>query len=508
MDQQKTRWNSTLLAVMAFATAMIFAVTVPAMAQDTRQVSEPKIPPACIQLPAHLRAMGNKLRARDESKLDTLRIQKAIDACGPGKSVELRLSGDNDALLTGPLEMRSGVTLLVDKGVTLFGSRNPADYEYPSSKPGPGLCGTILPARPQGNSPRREGVGQPSGYRTASGTRPGAGRILGCRPLISIIDAKNVGIMGDGVIDGRGYATILGKDYSWWQLARRAEPGNQRYLNPRMIVARNADGLVLYRITLHNSTNYHVSVSGTNGFTAWGVHILTPTTRGMDARNTDGIDPGSSTNITVAQSWIDNGDDNIAIKTGVSHMSVIDNHFYDGHGMSIGSETFTGDSDLLVDGLSEDHTTSGIRIKSNVTRGGLVHDLVYRNICMREVANPIAISPYYNNQTVEGFVDPGLKGNRIPDYKGITIENVTDTTAGNVLLAGYDDAHRTEVKLNGVYIRGITPAQVHGEFATATVGPLGTNLNFDQTQIKVVPAAAKALTGPAYTCTGKFPPMQ
>ena len=61
---------------------------------------------------------------------------------------------------------------------------------------------------------------------------------------------------------------------------------------PRMIVANHADGLVLYRITLHNSTNFHVSVNQTNGFTAWGVHLLTPTVKGMDARNTDGIDPG------------------------------------------------------------------------------------------------------------------------------------------------------------------------------------------------------------------------
>jgi polygalacturonase len=36
---------------------------------------------------------------------------------------------------------------------------------------------------------------------------------------------------------------------------------------------------------------------------------------------------------------------------------------------------------LLVVGL--DHTTSGIRIKSNVTLGRTVHDLVYRDICMR-----------------------------------------------------------------------------------------------------------------------------
>ena len=121
----------------------------------------------------------------------------------------------------------------------------------------------------------------------------------GCRPLITI-NVKNAAIMGDGVIDGRGYAKLLGKDYSWWEMARKAEPHDDLYYYARMIVASNADGLVLYRITLHNSPNFHVSVNGTNGFTAWGVHLLTPVNKKLigtanDARNTDGIDPGTST---------------------------------------------------------------------------------------------------------------------------------------------------------------------------------------------------------------------
>jgi polygalacturonase len=493
------------------AIAMLLS-TIAATAQDTRQVTEPKIPASCVQLPAQLQAVGDKLAEEDERKLDTARIQSALDKCKPGMAVELKPSSGNNAFLSGPLEMRTGVTLLIDEGVTLFGSRDPAVYESKTAEskiPGestaagatPGLCGTIAAGAP------------PAVFPAPQRSAPARG---GCRPFISINDAKDVGIMGDGVIDGRGYAKLLGKDYSWWEMARKAEPKNERYFTTRMIVASHADGLVLYRITLHNSTNFHVSVNQTNGFTAWGVHLLTPTTKGMDARNTDGIDPGSSSNVTVAHSWIDNGDDNIAIKTGTTHMSVLDNHFYSGHGMSIGSETYSGDSFLLVDGLTEDHTTSGIRIKSNVTRGGPVHDLTYQNICMRGVKNPIAISPYYTNQTAEGFEDPKYTGDRIPDYKTITIRNVIDTTPGDVLIAGLNDDHRTEVTLDGVRIDGITPQQVHGHFATVTLGPLGTNLNFSAADIKVIPAKAvpaaatadAATSQPAFSCEEKFVPMQ
>jgi hypothetical protein len=154
-----------------------------------------------------------------------------------------------------------------------------------------------------------------------------------------------------------------------------------------------------------------------------GVHLLTSTVAGTDARNTDGIDPGNSQNATVAKSWIKNGDDNIAIKANVQHMSVLENHFYSGHGMSMGSEARDEDG-ILVDTLTLDHTTSGVRIKANVQRGGLIRNIVYRNVCMKDVPVPISISPFYNGQTTDGIVDLGMKGNLIPDYKGIRFENV------------------------------------------------------------------------------------
>ena len=450
------------------------------LAQDTRTVTEPKIPAACARLKASIAAPGGKIAEADEARMDTTRIQDAIDHCKAGLAVELAL-GDAptaNAFLSGPLELREGVTLLVDKGVTLYGSRRASDYDVT-----PGMCGVM----------QKE-------------------RFRGCKSFLTI-RAKNTAIMGDGVIDGRGGAKLLDKGYSWWELAVKAEPGNVPYSDPRLIDAAQADGFILYRITLHNSPNFHVGVNGTNGFTAWGVHLKTPSyvqaANEARPRNTDGIDPGSSTNVTITKSWIDNGDDNIAIKTGVTHMSVLDNHFYSGHGMSIGSETNTGDSFLLVDGLTEDHTTSGIRIKSNVTRGGLVHDMVYRNICMRDVQVPIAISPYYNNGTIDQFFDPGFKGDKIPDYKSIKIEHVMDLTPGDVLIAGNDETHRTQVELMDVTIKGITPAQVHVKLADIVT--MGTNIPLEPSatnkDVKVVAVGDKA-PGKGYPCEGKFLPMR
>src|SRR5258707_8026436 len=124
---------------------VLFPIAATVRAQDTRQVIEPKIPASCMQLPAQLRAMGDKLAEADEGKLDTARIQSALDKCKPGMAVELKPADGNNAFLSGPLEMRTGVTLLIDEGVTLFGSRDAAVYEIKTGEiktegATPGLC--------------------------------------------------------------------------------------------------------------------------------------------------------------------------------------------------------------------------------------------------------------------------------------------------------------------------------------------------------------------------------
>jgi polygalacturonase len=439
-------------------------------AQDTRHVVEPIIPASCVVLKADLHEAENALAAADETRLDTQRIQAALDHCGAGKAVELAINGEGNAFLSGPLELRTGVTLLIDKGVTLYASRNPRDFDTT-----PGTCGISGPE-----------------------SRP-------CKPLISVMNVSNAAVMGDGAIDGRGDRGVLGKSYTWWQQSRAAEPTNARYSAPRLIIADHADGFILYRIRLHNSPNFHVAVNNTNGFTAWGVHLLTPTVQGTDARNTDGIDPGNSENVTITKSWIKNGDDNIAIKANVHHMSVIDNHFYDGHGMSMGSEA-RDESDILVDTLTLDHTSSGIRIKSNVQRGGTVRNISYRNICMQDVAVPISISPFYNGMTTDGIQDLGMQGNRIPDYKDIAFENILSLTPGIAQVAGLNTQHLTEITLNGIEIRGIQPTQVHAQFAKITVGPKGANFTFTGNDVTTMPTNVPLKM--SFSCEGKLVPYQ
>ena len=190
---------------------------VAAGAQDTRVVTEPVIPQACLKLTAMLASVGDKVAEADEEKLDTARIQKALDGCKAGQAVELAVAPGKNAFLTGPLELRSGVTLLIDKGVTLFGSRDPAVYEIAAARTrrrAPIKCGTT-PATAGARSGRRQAVAQGQ-----ASLRRG-----GCRPLIAATNVTNAAVMGDGARStDAGYAKLKGHDFTWWEMARKAEP--------------------------------------------------------------------------------------------------------------------------------------------------------------------------------------------------------------------------------------------------------------------------------------------
>jgi polygalacturonase len=389
-------------------------------AQDSRQVTEPTIPPACAVLTAHHAAPGGVLTDAAERAPDTARIQQAIDTCLPGKAVELKPEGRSNIFLSGPIQLKPGVTLLIDANAALFASRNPRDYDVQ-----PGSCGIVGDRGP------------------------------GCKSLIIADHAPGSGIMGDGAIDGRGGAKLIGQDKSWWDLAKEAKVYDRNQAVTRLLVVRNSDNFTLYRITMRNSPNFHVSVNNTNGFTAWGVKIKTPHT----ARNTDGIDPSSSTNVTIRNCDIDTGDDNVAIKSGPSgpssHITIANNRFYHGHGMSIGSNTDGGVGHVRVNNLSIDGADNGIRIKSDRSRGGLVEDVAYENVCIRNVPNPVILTSMYTT-------NPGTK---IPVYRDIRLKDVHAVTPGWLTLLGADPQHKVSVAFDNVALDGLTPDQRKAENA-------------------------------------------
>jgi polygalacturonase len=391
------------------ATPLLLLGATPATAQDRRTVTEPTLPTtACVILQP---GPGDQAET----------IRKALDKC-KGHTVKLA-AGRYDS---GPIEFPMDTTLWLDKGALLSAIPDPRLFDD-----GTGACGTIDQ------------------------------RGRACRPLIHIADASNVGIVGDGIIDGNGGQVMVGKTETWWQLARRAQKEDGRQNVPRLIVIDRGRNVTLYRVRLANSPNFHVTANRVQGLTVWGVIIDTP----ADARNTDGIDPGATDDVTIAHTFIRTGDDNIAIKAGKTggtrYVSILDNHFYSGHGMSIGSETNGGVSHVLVRNMTLDGTTSGLRIKSDISRGGLVEDVTYENVCLRDNKRPIDLYTAY---------DTGAKGDLIPHYRGIVFRNVVGTT-GRLIANGFDAHHVMELTLDGVrFATGTKWETTNARFTISTGG--------------------------------------
>ncbi|KAJ8891364.1 hypothetical protein PR048_010880 [Dryococelus australis] len=384
-----------------------------AASRDLRQVSEPKIPASCESL------RGN---GGDETSV----LQKALNSCAKGRVVHLA----SGTFVSGPLTIPSGVGLWIDSGVVLKASTNAKLYDK-----GKNLCGTV----------NKE--------------------YYGCNPFIHMVNAVGSGIYGKGTIDGQGGVKLVGKSETWWELAHEAQVKNLNQNNPFLIEIDNSRDITLYQITIKNGPNFQVVVSQTNGFTAWGVTIDTP----ASARNTDGIDPAGSQNVTIAHCSISTGDDNVAIKATSApskYISITNNHFGRGHGMSIGSDIKDGVSDVTVTTLTLDGTDNGLRIKSDRSRGGLVTGITYTDVCMEKVAHPIILDTDYSHTAT---------GNLIPEYRNIVFNNIKVLTTGTFTFDGFSDQKPIQLTLNNVHIKKgskwvMKHAKISGKYAEDASG--------------------------------------
>jgi polygalacturonase len=428
----------------------------------------------------------------DETTLDTDRVQAAFVAC-KGQTVKLVTGGTNNAFVTDHLDL-IGVKLWVDQGVTLYASRNAELYQKTGS------CGVI-------------GIND-------SGA---------CNDFISVSGASPA-IVGEGTIDGQGGEPLIGHPYSWWDLSYALREVDGSIGNPTMInLLSGTTGFVLYKINLHNSPKFHVKITSTpgdgvcdkpgKGFTVWGITLLTPSkwTNSVGtvlspsfARNTDGVDPGTTSIATcgvLACNTISTGDDHMAIKGGhwVSDLIIAHNHFGTGHGMSIGSETYgsykTPDGvvhrgveniqiyDLTIDAdsrpVGEDANAgdfNGIRVKSDASRGGLVNNITYRDICMRDMTNSILVSTAYN---------PLFAGTSYPEFKTLSFHNVHHVTCKSltqpvITLDGFNAALPAgPITLDNVVIDNIGPQCVASQFANVVLGPGNVNFTPSGTNVSV-----------------------
>ena len=275
----------------------------------------------------------------------------------------------------------------------------------------------------------------------------------------------DVVISGSGMIDGQGIP--------WWPFAD--VKGAKR---PRMIALSACDRILIENVTLSNSPMFHIAISG---------HSENVTVRGVTIRanpSTDPVNPGHNTdacdvsgrNVLIENCDVSVGDDNFTCGGGTSDVLITNCTYGYGHGVSIGSGTSGGVSNITVIHCTFNNTESGIRIKSDRDRGGYVHNLSYLNLNMTNVGCPILIYGEYmatnreyrllNDLTpaIAAGYPQAVIGPRTPAYANITFSNITATAAAGRragLIWGLPEMNVTNVLLERVNITADKPFGIY-----------------------------------------------
>lgn len=387
----------------------------------------------------------------DGKTLNTKAIQKAIDAAAKKGGVVTFAPGQ---YLTGSIFLKKGVTLHLDKGVTLLGSQDIKDYpEMPSRIAGIEM---VWPAA-----------------------------------LINILDQDNVAITGQGTVDGQG------KPFwdMYWAMRKEYDPKGLRWIvdydakRPRTLLVSNSSNVTIKDITLQRAGFWTVHVLYSKNITADGIIIRN--NLGGHGPSTDGIDIDSSSYVLVQNCDIDCNDDNFCLKAGrdadglrvnkPTEYVLIQNCVAGaGDGLfTCGSETSGGIRHVIARNLKAKGTKVGIRIKSALTRGGVVEDIQVDNIEMDGVGTAILMTmnwnPAYSYSTLpEGYtqetlpahwkamltkVEPAEKG--IPHYRDVHISNVRVTNAKVAITAeGQPNSLLENMTLKNITMTGATAGAI------------------------------------------------
>lgn len=482
------------------------------LADRTCLPPEPVIPTGCTKVPAprtvatapNDKSAGSKNTLVPEAATETLDNARITAGFASKSCVELTVgAGGANAFLIGRFELTSGQTLVIDQGVTVFASRNPKSFGA--------SCVVIDP------------TGAVTDTSVPSDAQYDCGGVI-------MATGDHVAVMGKGTIDGQGGEPLIGVSpptvdidtvdnptvpdgtFSWWNVSdfqrhdkRATGSGPGSAPNPALIAVSNASNFVLFGLNLYNSPFFHIQLNS-DKFVVWGINLLTPsnaTSSGGQpltnyiARNTDGIDPGAAQGITqngyIVGNRISTGDDMVAIKGnaegGANNIVIAHNHLGTGHGMSLGSATIKGitnvhvydmtiDGDVPVDPNTGSSDLNGLRVKSYEGNGGFVKHVLFEDICTRDEAYPIYITASYDANPLvhpEGVL-PAFEDITVKNFHQVNVNGPQHPIATTVSVEG-DSAHKATVTFANVYVEPSTGKKGGPVLAVASTATLTGTMN-------------------------------
>ncbi|KAJ0858220.1 putative endo-polygalacturonase [Helianthus annuus] len=227
---------------------------------------------------------------------------------------------------------------------------------------------------------------------------------------------------GPGQIDGQGSI--------WWPQSIVTPNGVKCDDCPMLLRFQKCDGLQLEGSRYTNSPKSHVRIEGCQGVDVGNLHISAP----------------EHSPILMESTSV--GDDCVAINSGISDMNVT--------GITIGSLGDNGENSTVeqvqVRNCNLTGTTNGVRIKTEPNGKGYARSILFEDINLINVKNPIIINQHYSNEATTSAV-------KVSD---VTYRNIHGSSASKIAIT-FDCAE--EVKCTGIIMDdvGITGDNVYAD---------------------------------------------
>ncbi len=432
---------------------------------EIEQVKPVVFPDTTVNLKVYLKQLeGFKM-----GDLCTEAIQRGIDelsAAGGGHFVIPR-----GTWITGPIELRDNIDLHLVKGATLKMTSDRREYIKPDKK---------------GNMPKK------------------------CAPGIMGKNVHNVGITGEGVIDGQGIywrpikekklfknndsaedheawekvqelgGVLIQDDKTyriWFPYGIKDFEGNpipdicgsakeQEAMRNNLVDFTGGENVLIQGVTIANSPKFHLVPRQIHNLIIDNVTIWCP----WWAQNGDAMDIGNCRTVLVVNTKLNCGDDGICMKAGGGQKGrdlgpntdflITNDTVYRAHGgFVIGSEFSGGMEKMIVKNCLFDGTDIGLRFKSAAGRGGSCKDIYIYDIVMRNIKEDAIFfeSGYADKRAGGGSATEGdQKDAFFPDWGNMTIRNIMAANVRNFVNAtGTKENPVHDIVVDNVTIYGL-----------------------------------------------------
>lgn len=378
----------------------------------------------------------------DSSRIATKAIEQAIAAAVKAGGGTVYFPAGK--YLTGPIHLKSNITIFIDAGAELHFSDNFDDYL------------PMVPSRWEGTD------------------------VTNFSPFFYAYKAENIAIRGRGLINGHGK--------KWWDFSEGYDEKKPRskwqlefdrlnkdilrpdlkgwvergFLRPPFIQPMYCKNVLIEGITIINSPFWTVNPQFCENVTITGVTIENP-----PSPNTDGINPESCNNVHISNCHISVGDDCITIKSGkdragrkmatpAENYTITNCTMLSGHGgVVIGSEMSGGVKKIVISNCVFDGTDRGIRIKTARGRGGVVEDIRVSNIIMKNIRDQAIVLDMQYART-----QPEPVSERTPQFRNIHFSNITAQTKQAIFLNGLTEMPIEDITFNDIQIEAQTGALI------------------------------------------------